>query len=69
LAIKTTQLKWTHLHQEVEAEEAVADFEVVADEDVDEAVDADEVGDVVVAADVDADVAEVNGSQSPASDV
>jgi len=50
----------------VEAEEAVA-VEVVADEDVDEAVDADEVGDVVVAAD--ADVAEVNGSQSPASDV
>jgi len=68
LAIKTTQLKWTHLHQEVEAEEAVA-VEVVADEDVDEAVDADEVGDVVVAADADVDVAEVNGSQSPASDV
>jgi hypothetical protein len=52
----------------VEAEEAVA-VEVVADEDVDEAVDADEVGDVVVAADADVDVAEVNGSQSPASDV
>lgn len=52
----------------MEAEEAVA-VEVDADEDVDEAVDedAEEVGDVVVAAD--ADVAEVNGSQSPASDV